>query len=132
MCRVIAIANHKGGVAKTTTAINLGAGLVIEGKNVLLVDTDSQADLTKSLWRDEEGHRVYPGSLNPNIVTIMSSKIARQEYDPFDAVLHHKEGVDLIPSNIRASSLELSLMGAMSRECILDKCIQRLREHSQA
>lgn len=128
MCRVIAIANHKGGVAKTTTVASLGIGLANKGYKVLLVDTDGQADLTKALWRDKAGHLVHPSTLTPNFVTMMNNIITKQDFDPHKAILHHPEGVDLIPSNIKASNLELALIGTMSRELVLDKCIRPLKE----
>ena len=82
MCRVIAIANHKGGVAKTTTVASLGIGLANKGYKVLLVDTDGQADLTKALWRDKAGHLVHLSTLTPNFVTMMNNIITKQDFDP--------------------------------------------------
>jgi len=109
-CKITAICNQKGGVTKTTTTANLGIGLTMQGKKVLLVDIDPQADLTTSLgWRDYE-------SLPVTVAGIMEKVIYDEEVDPKTAVLHHKEGVDLMPASIELSGVEVSLVNAMSRE----------------
>ena len=101
MGRVIAVANQKGGVAKTTTAVNLGIGLVREGKRVLLVDTDPQGSLTASL-----GY-VEPDEIPVTLANILSAVINEEEVNPSGGILHHEEDIDIMPGNIELSALEV-------------------------
>jgi chromosome partitioning protein len=113
MCKIIAIANQKGGVGKTTTTSNLGIGLVRQGKKVLLIDADAQGSLTASL-----GYR-EPDRLEVTLVAVMGKLINDEEVEPVEGILHHDEGVDLMPGNIELSGLEVSLVNVMSRERIM-------------
>lgn len=110
---VMAVVNQKGGTGKTTTCENLGVGLAMEGKKVLVVDADPQASLTISL-----GYPV-PDKLSPTLSDMMGKIMAEQPIKPGEGILTHDEGVDLMPANIELSGLEVSLVNAMSRETIL-------------
>ena len=121
MCKIIAIANQKGGVAKTTTTINLGVGLSKVGKRVMLIDADPQGHLTMGLG--------FPKNLRVTLKTMMENIIMGLEFDPREAILHHEEGIDLMLGNIELSGLEVSLVNVMSRERIIHEYISMVRDY---
>ena len=122
MCKVIAIANQKGGVGKTTTTSNLGIGLAKQGKKVLLIDADAQGSLTASLSIQE------PDRLEITLATIMSNIINDEEESPEYGILKHEEGVDFMPGNIELSGLETSLVNVMSWETVLRTYIEQQKD----
>lgn len=123
MAKVIAICNHKGGVAKTTTTMNLGIGLAREEKSVLLIDADSQGNLTSALgWRNGDDR------LDTTIASFISESIKGNDYDVTKGILNHEEGVDLLPANCELAEWEVMLVTAMNRERVLRNIISQVKE----
>ena len=121
-CKVIALANQKGGTAKTTTTLNLGIGLAHQGRKVLLVDADPQGDLTTALgWTNAD-------SLSITLETQMKKILQDEPFVYNEGILHHEEGVDIIPTNIELSGMEISLVNAMSREQTLKLYLADLKK----
>lgn len=117
---IIALSNQKGGTGKTTTCANLGIGLAQEGKRVLVVDNDPQASLTISLgW-------TQPDKLPVTLSTLMGRAIMDEPIRAEEAILHHSEGVDVLPASIELSGMEVSLVNAISRESVLRQVLEEL------
>ena len=120
-CKVIALTNQKGGVGKTTTAVNLGVGLVQQGKKVLLID--AQANLTMALGYNR------PDDIPITLSIVMQNIIDDKSFDVSQGIIHHGEGVDLLPSNIELSGFEVRLINAMSRERVLKTYVNEVKKN---
>ena len=120
--KIIAIANQKGGVGKTTTCANLGIGLAQQGKRVLLIDSDPQGSLTISL-----GHQ-QPDQLDTTLSDVMNCVLMDRQIQPNMGILRHEEGVSLMPANIELSGMEVALVNAMSRETVMRQYLNTVKQ----
>ena len=109
--KIISVANHKGGVGKTTTVTSVGVGLARRGFKVLLVDLDAQANLTSSLLEEEPPMTLYDTLIEGHELSIV----------------HVMENVDIIPSSLDLSSDELELSTKMDREYILLELLEEVK-----
>lgn len=121
MSKVIAIGNNKGGVGKTTTASNLAVGLARCGKRVLAIDNDPQGHLSKCLGVEN------PGALEVTLNTVMEKLIQDEELEEGEGIIEINENLDLMPTNLKYSGMELALFSAVNRERVLKDYITMVR-----
>ncbi len=123
---IYCLCNQKGGCAKTVSSISIGIGFAREGRRVLLVDVDSQGSMTASLGYQQ------PDQMETTLSTILGGIIMDKPLPSGSGILHHAEGVDLLPANIELSGMEVTLVNTMSRETILRQYLNTVREEYDA
>jgi chromosome partitioning protein len=121
MGKTIFIGARKGGVGKTMTAASLGVGLARKGKKTLVIDADSQHSLTVSLGVRE------PDKLQFTLATAMNRIISETDFSPTDGIIHHAEGVDLLPASDGLTGIELALAPLIGRETVLRRYIEAVK-----
>lgn len=119
-CRVLIIANQKGGVAKSASAVNLSAALALNGKKVLMIDADSQGTGSNMFGIDDVD------SLEITLATVLGKIINDEDVDPSEGIIKNAEGVDILPSNIDLAALEASLVNVMNRERLFKTYVKHL------
>ncbi len=117
MSSIVSFINQKGGVAKTTTAINVSAQWALTGKKILLIDLDPQASATRAIFGDTE--------FENTIFDVLTSEIEAK-----DAIAHSESfGIDVIPSEIMLSGIELIMASKFGRETILKRCLAEIKDN---
>ena len=114
--KIICVANQKGGVGKTTTVMNMAAGLVQKGKKILCIDFDPQGNLSDYLGHQADGIS--------DISELMLSESRMQSYDLTGIIRKNNEGIDYIPSSIALASADMFLAQAMCREQVLKRILK--------
>ena len=120
MTKIIAVANQKGGTGKTATSVNLGIGLAMQGKNVLVIDADPQGNCTSSFGINAEQEYT--------LADIMIDTV-NEEQDTSKGIIHTDKGVDLIPADLSLASIELQIVSVMGRETLLRRYISGIKDN---
>lgn len=122
MSRIIAVASQKGGVSKSTTCRNVATILAKEGYRVCAIDTDNQSSLTDCFGIEK------PEKLKTTLYHLMMNIMNEEDLPPKESYMIHRDGVDIIPSSIELSAIEMNLVSTMSREYVLKAIIKDIKD----